>query len=328
MYQFLIIAYLFTFIWRITASNRGNTYLFTAVDMFSKLLYAKPIPNKNAIAVSEALMDLFTQFDTFDTLICDRGTEFTAKVTSELCKMMYIQQQFTPSYVHHCLGAYERQHRTLAERLTPFMNDKWDQMVNSVVFSMNNSVNTSMGYSPFEIIYGQRPKFPLSANSYSFDLKSVPKDFHSYLEQKEQVLTFVRKDVKDHLVKSKQDMLNRANDKAKMLELTKGDYVYLDDLPSGLAKKLRNYYSGPYIVEAVTSPHTVMFVDPSEMKTFTEPIHLDRIKIASVRVPEPLNIFKVVTRTPDISTVSTSCQTEFVKIDNNEPVLTETPVDS
>lgn len=211
------------------------------------------------------------------------------------------------------------------------MNDKcnnWDQMVNSVVFSMNNSVNTSTGYSPFEIIYGQRPKFPLSANSYSLDLTSVPKDFHSYLEQKEQVLTFVRKDVKDHLVKSKQDMLNRANDKAKMLELTKGDYVYLDDLPSGSAKKLRNYYSGPYIVEAVTSPHTVMLVDPSEIKTFTEPIHLDRIKIASVRVSEPLNFFKVVTRTPDISTVSTSCQTEFVKIDNNEPVLTETPVDS
>lgn len=108
------------------------------------------------------------------------------------------------------------------------MNDKcnnWDQIVNSVVFSMNDSINTSMGYSPFEIIYGQRPKFPLSANSYSLDLKSVPKDFHSYLEQKEQVLTFVRKDVKDHLVKSKRDILNRANDKAKMLELTKGDYV-------------------------------------------------------------------------------------------------------
>lgn len=74
-------------------TNRGNTYLFTAVDMFSKLLYAKPIPNKDAITVSEALMDLFTQFGTCDTLICDRGTEFTAKVTPELCKVMHIQQQ-------------------------------------------------------------------------------------------------------------------------------------------------------------------------------------------------------------------------------------------
>lgn len=62
----------------------GNTYLFTAVDMFSKLLYAKPIPNKDAVTVSEVLMDLFTQFGTCDTLICDHGSEFTAKVTAEL----------------------------------------------------------------------------------------------------------------------------------------------------------------------------------------------------------------------------------------------------
>lgn len=46
-------------------------------------------------------MVLFTKFGMCDTLICDRGTEFTAKVTSELCKMMHIQHQFTPSYVHH-----------------------------------------------------------------------------------------------------------------------------------------------------------------------------------------------------------------------------------
>ena len=295
--------------------------------MFSKLLYAKPIPNKDAVTVSEVLMDLFTQFGTCDTLICDHGSEFTAKVTAELCKMLHIQQQFTPSFVHHCLGACERQHRTLATRLTPFMNDKcnnWDQMVNSVVFSMNNSVNASMGYSPFEIVYGQRPKFPLSADKYSLNLKSVPKDLHSYLKQKEQTLNFVRNDVRDHLVKSKEDMLTRANDKVEMLQVTKGDYVYLEDQPAGAAKKLRNYYSGPYVVETVSSPHTVMLFDPNGVKTFSEPIHIDRIKHASVRISEPLNFFKVVTRMPDIVTISKSCQTEVVN-QHNEPVLTETP---
>lgn len=209
------------------------------------------------------------------------------------------------------------------------MNNKcnnWDQMVNSVVFSMNNSVNSSMGYSPFEIIFGQRPKFPLSADKYSLDLKSLPKDLHSYLERKEQVLNSVRQDVKDHLIKSKEDMLNRANDKVKMLQVTKGDYVYLHDLPSGSAKKLRNYYSGPYIVETITSPHTVLLLDPSGIKSFTEPVHIERIKMASVRMSEPLNFFKVITRTADISTVSTSCQTEDLNPDSNEPVLTETPL--
>ena len=228
---------------------------------------------------------------------------------------MHIQQQFTPSFAHHCLGACERQHRTLAERLTPYMNDKcnnWDQMANPVVFSMNNSVNSSLGYSPFEIIYGQRPKFPPSANSYSLDLKSVPKDFHSYLEQKEQILNVIRNDVKDHLVKTKQNMLDRANENSKLLQVEKGDYVYLDDSPTGPVKKLRNYFTGPYTVEMVTSPHTVMLVDPNGVKTFSEPIHVNRIKLAAVRVSEPVNFFKVVTKTPNITMVSTSCQTESI----------------
>lgn len=72
-------------------------------------------------------------------------------------------------------------------------------------------------------------------------------------------------------------MLNHANDKNRMLQLQKGGYVYVDDLPSGMAKKLRNHYSGPYNVDKVTSSHTVILVNPSRMKTFTEPIHIDRI---------------------------------------------------
>lgn len=101
---------------------------------------------------------------------------------------------------------------------------------------MNTSVNTSMGYSPFDIVYGQRPKFPLTANKYPLYLKPVPKGLHSYLEQEEQILNIPRNYVADHLVKPKEEMLNRANDKTRMLQLIKGDYVYLDDLPSGVAK--------------------------------------------------------------------------------------------
>ena len=107
-------------------------------------------------------MDLFAQFGTCDTLNCDRGSEFTAKVTSELRKMLHIQQQFTPSFVHHCFGACERRHQTLATRLKPFMNDKcnnWDQMVNLVVFSMNNSVNASSDIHHLKLYMGRGQSF-------------------------------------------------------------------------------------------------------------------------------------------------------------------------
>ncbi len=53
---------------------QGNTYVFTAVDMFSKYLYAVPIANSDAATVSWAIFLLFTTFGTCQTLISDRGT--------------------------------------------------------------------------------------------------------------------------------------------------------------------------------------------------------------------------------------------------------------
>ena len=82
-------------------------------------LFAAPIPNKDAITVAESLFSLFTSFRVCDTILSDHGAEFIANVTKDVCKLMGIAQQFTPSFTHHCLGACERTHRTIEERLTP-----------------------------------------------------------------------------------------------------------------------------------------------------------------------------------------------------------------
>ncbi|KAK3093847.1 hypothetical protein FSP39_020940 [Pinctada imbricata] len=154
-------------------SYRGNAYIFTATCMFSKFLFTTPVPNKDAITVSEALHKLFTTYGTCNTILSDQGSEFIAQATKEVCRMMNITQQFTPSFAHHCLGVCERTHKTLEERITPFIDQNkrnWDDLLSSVSFAINQSVNSSTGYSPFEIVFGTRPKFPLISESVSSNL--------------------------------------------------------------------------------------------------------------------------------------------------------------
>lgn len=141
----------------VPVSKSGNSYVCTAVDMFSKFIFTEPIPNSDPITVSHALYKIITQFGVFDTLISDHGSEMIGKCTKEICRLLDIKQQFTPSFTHHCLGTCERSHRTLAERITPYLlnNTNWEDFIPSIVFSMNNSVNEGTKYSPFEIIYGQ-----------------------------------------------------------------------------------------------------------------------------------------------------------------------------
>lgn len=107
----------------------GYTYILTAVDMFSKFLFTVPLA---ACTVSEGLYLLFTTFGSCDTLTPDKGTEFTAKVKQTLCHLFQIKHEFTPSFVHHCLGDCERTHATIAAKLTPFLNFKrnnWDKVL-------------------------------------------------------------------------------------------------------------------------------------------------------------------------------------------------------
>ena len=141
-------------------SSTGNQYICTAVDMFSKFIFAEPIPSADTMSVSEVLVKLVSQLG--------------------VCRLLDLKQQFTPSFTHHCLGACERSHRTLAERLTPYIaNGKsWQDILQCVIFSRNNTVNSSLGYSPFEIVYGRRPNFPLSNHNRNSDLNSLPKDYH------------------------------------------------------------------------------------------------------------------------------------------------------
>ena len=105
-------------------TNGGHQYVFTAVCMFSKYLVCIAIQNKDTLSVADAFMQLISLYGCPATVVSDKGTEFISKAFQEVCKSLSIPQQFTPSFVHHCLGACERTHGTLAQRLTPYMQER------------------------------------------------------------------------------------------------------------------------------------------------------------------------------------------------------------
>lgn len=284
----------------VPVDRHGQSFIFTAVDQFSKYLFAVPIRNKDAITVSEAIYSLITTFGVCKTLISDQGSEFISKCTKEVCRLLDIKQQFTPSFTHHCLGSVERTHRTLAERLTPFIQNgkTWSDVLPSVIFSMNNTVNATLGYSPFEIVFGHRPRFPLSTHVHPTDFDTIPKDYNHYIKMISECLDTIREDVSKHAAIARDAFLKRENSKTNPLHVDAGDYVYLLKDPTGKGQKFQNKYAGPYVIHEVISPHLVHLMDPTSAKLLHRPIHMNRLKLAYVRVPEPTGYFlPEVTRT-------------------------------
>ena len=239
-------------------SRSGNSYIFTAIDLFSKFLFAEPIPNTDPLTVATALFKLITQFGVCRTIVSDHGSEFTGKCFREVCRLLDIVQEYTPSFTHHCLGACERPHRTLSERLTPYLEKgkPWEDVLHGVVFSMNNTPNSSLQYSPFEIVFGTRPTFPLSLHVKETDFSTIPKDCHTYLKQHVEKLMTIRTEVEKNALNSKIKMIDRANkNKIKDISFHENDYVYLLKEPTGPGQKFKNKCSGPYVISKVESPH-------------------------------------------------------------------------
>ncbi|CAG2243081.1 unnamed protein product [Mytilus edulis] len=231
-------------------SQRSYTHILSAIDMFSKFVYNVPIPNCDAMTVSYALFDMFCQFGVCDTIISDNGSEFISNCTKEVCKLLEIRQNFTPSMIHHCLGACERTHRTLAERLTPYIQKgtQWDSVLPAITFSMNASINSSTKYSPYEIIYGTRPKFPLCL-SHQTDFSTLPDDYRDYVEKQAKKLDIIREEIRTNAQRSGELMMDRYNKKTNPLYLSVGDYVYMLKDPSGPGRKFQPKYSGPFITK-------------------------------------------------------------------------------
>jgi len=79
-------------------TQKGNSYVLTAIDMFSKLLFTVPLPNCDSITVSHALFQLVCIFGVCDNIISDKGSEFISHCTTELCKLLHIFSKFHPQF--------------------------------------------------------------------------------------------------------------------------------------------------------------------------------------------------------------------------------------
>jgi hypothetical protein len=138
----------------------------------------------------------------------------------------------------------KRIHQTLAERLTPYLTNnvrQWNVMLSSVVFSMNCSFHSTLGFSPFEVIYGQRRTFPLTAVFPATDFNHLPADMHAYIKSHIRNLQEIRNQMLQSITAAQSRMIESANKVTHELNVTPGDYVYLLSAPSA-GRKLKPYY--------------------------------------------------------------------------------------
>ena len=138
-------------------------YIVHARDHFTKFSWAEPLKSKKANGIALFLHKLFCYWGTPAFLQSDNGREFVNKVVQK-----YIELWKGIVFLHgrprhpQSQGMVENANGQLHNKLQKWMTETnrtdWTFALDLIIMQMNNHVNRTTKYSPYELVFGQQQK--------------------------------------------------------------------------------------------------------------------------------------------------------------------------
>ena len=92
-------------------------------------------------------------------ILSDQGSQFISSVMKEVCRLLSVKQVVVTTLYHPmCNGLVEKFNGTLKNMLRKMCAEKpkdWDRYINPLLFAYREVRQESLGYAPFELIYGR-----------------------------------------------------------------------------------------------------------------------------------------------------------------------------
>jgi hypothetical protein len=241
-------------------TERGNLHIIVAVDYFSKLVVAEPVPDTGADAAVEfCLSRLIHTYGVPERIVSDNGPAFTAEKWARTLSFLGVRHSLTSPEHAQTNGLVERVNGVILDRLAAYVTEEvdWDLQLSAAVFSINTSAQASTRTSPFEIVYGVPAVLPVDAR--------LPKTAEEWTQAEVDVRRKVRRQaVLDHVARAQADQ-KRFYDRRRSAatEFQEGDLVLVRRVAfkRGYPKKMQPRYVGPCQVFRRVTPVSFQIAD-------------------------------------------------------------------
>ena len=179
-----------------------------------------------------------------------------------------IKQYKSSAYHHESQGALERFHQTLKNMIRSYCFDTekdWDEGIHLLLFVVRESVQESLGFSPFELVFGHTIRGPLKLLKEKFlSQEDTPLNLLQYVSDFRSKLLTVCEAAKSNLKKAQGKMKQNFDKNTKERSFKSGDKV-LAHLPIP-GRPLQARYFGPYTVEKKASDLNYIITTPDRRK--------------------------------------------------------------
>ena len=210
-------------------TKSGNRYLLTIMCASSRFPEAIPLRAISTKQVVESMMNFFVKVGLPKVIQTDRGSNFMSNLFKRVIGQLGAKHVTSSPYHPHSQGALERFHATLKSMLrahcTKRQND-WDKELPFVLFAIRDSIQESLGYSPFELVYGHELRNPLKiAKEQWEDPRTETETVVSYVGNLRKRLESARKTAENHMSKAQEKMRRNYDRRSKGRQFCKGEKV-------------------------------------------------------------------------------------------------------
>jgi hypothetical protein len=264
-------------------SSRGNQFMVTLVDHFSKWAEAIPVPNHTAQTVARVLMtNVFSRFGAPKQILTDRGPEFEGALFSQLLEWMQIDKLRTTAYKPATNGVVERFHRTLNSMLGKMVKESqrdWDEKLPFALAAYRATQHDSSGYTPNKLFLGREVRTPLDLIMGLSAEDALQVDtMDDYVVQMYERAESAYKVAREHLRAAAERRKATYDIRVKPVAFCVGDWVWYwyPRRYQRRSPKWQRQYTGPYLVVRVISPCNFVLQKSKQSKQFV--VHGDKLK--------------------------------------------------
>lgn len=257
-------------------------FIGVVVDRFSRYVETFPLRRKTQNEFIQAFFDhVICRHGVVRSIHSDQGREFHNKLFKGLCDHFGIRYAVTSGYTPSANGLVERNVQTIINALRTTVNAKgsnWPLLLPHVTFTLNTSVSSSVGHSPFFLVHGRNP-VGLSDVKGADVINESGNDFVNQLLENQKLAHELSRellDAQNAVMKSRFDAHTRPN----LITVGSTVYLYRPVKNAETKHKLSPYFCGPFVCVELLPNNKVIIQNPETNCNYHDPVHVSRLKLA------------------------------------------------
>jgi hypothetical protein len=139
-------------------STRGNKYILTIIDSFSRYIDVYPIADLTAATAFECLLKFMSNFGIPSHVCTDNGTQFKG-ILEDVLTLAHVNQYRIQPYSHQENSIVERANKEILSALRALvlehrLKNDWDILCHVAKRIINSRIHSSIGISPVDLVFG------------------------------------------------------------------------------------------------------------------------------------------------------------------------------